>query len=112
MDCIGTFVLGFVNKKNMKKEIKINGNSTNEFTGNVKIKDLESYLDEIKELGYTHIDIITDDGYFEVDFIPYYERFENDAEYSLRLSREADFERIVELNELRELKRLKEKYEK
>ena len=96
----------------MKKIIKIDGNSTNEFTGNVKIKDLEEFLQEMKDLGYTHINIITDDGYFEVDFIPYYEHLETDAEYAQRLSREADFEEIVELNELRELKRLKEKYEK
>ena len=96
----------------MKKIIKIDGNSTNEFTGNVKIKDLEEFLDEMKDLGYTHINIITDDGYFEVDFIPYYERFETDKEYVQRLSREADFEEIFELNELRELERLKLKYEK
>lgn len=95
----------------MKKVIRIDGNSTNEFTGNVEIRDLESYLDEIKELGYTHIDIITDDGYFEVDFTPYHERFENDAEYSLRLSREADLKKLDEINELKELKRLKEKYD-
>ena len=95
----------------MKKVIKIDGNTTNEFSGYNKISDIESYLEEMKDLGYTHIDIITDDGYFEVDFTPYYERFETDAEYSLRLSREADFKKIVELDELKELKRLKEKYD-
>lgn len=95
----------------MKKVIQIDGNTTSEFSGYNKISDIESYLEEMKNLGYTHIDIITDDGYFEVDFTPYYERFETDAEYSLRLSREADFKKIVELDELKELKRLKEKYD-
>ena len=95
----------------MKKVIKIDGNTTSEFSGYNKISDIESYLEEMKNLGYTHIDIITDDGYFEVDFTPYYERLETDAEYSLRLSREADFKKIVELDELKELKRLKEKYD-
>lgn len=95
----------------MKKVIKIDGNSTNEFTGNVKIKDLEEFLQEMKDLGYTHINIITDDGYFEVDFIPYYERLESDAEYSQRLSRDACLKKLDEINELKELKRLKEKYD-
>lgn len=96
----------------MKKTKKIDGNSTNEFSGYHKISDIESYLEEMKNLGYTHIDIIYDFGYEEVCFTPYKERFETDAEYVQRLSREADFEEIVELNELKELQRLKEKYEK
>ncbi len=95
----------------MKKVIRIDGNPTNEFTGNDKIKDLEEFLDEMKELGYTHIDIITDGGYFEVDFIPYYERLETDEEYEMRLSREACLKKFDEINELKELKRLKDKYE-
>ena len=96
----------------MKKTKRINGNSTNEFTGNVEIRDLEDFLDEMKNLKFTHLNITYNEGYEEVDFTPYYERFETDAEYVQRLSREADFEEIVELNELKELKRLKEKYEK
>lgn len=112
MECIGTFVLGFVNKKNMKKTKRIDGNSTCEFNGNVEIRDLDDFLDEMKKLKFTHVNINFDDGYEEVCFTPYYERFETDAEYAQRLSREADFEEIVELNELKELQRLKEKYEK
>ena len=96
----------------MKKIKKIDGNSTNEFSGYHKISDIESYLEEMKNLGYTHIDIITDDGYFEVDFTPYYESLETDAEYVQRLSREACLKKLDEIHELKELKRLKEKYEK
>ena len=96
----------------MKKTKKIESNTTTCFTGNVEIRDLEDYLEEIKKLNHTHVNISYDEGYDEVGFLPYYNRFETDAEYAQRLSREADFEEIVELNELKELKRLKEKYEK
>lgn len=96
----------------MKKTKRIDGNSTCEFNGNVEIRDLEDFLDEMKNLKFTHLNITYDEGYEEVDFTPYKERLETDAEYVQRLSREADFEEIVELNELKELQRLKEKYEK
>lgn len=96
----------------MKKTKRINGNSTYEFSGNFEIRDLEDFLDEMKKLKFTHLNITYDEGYGEVDFTPYYFRLETDAEYVQRLSREADFEEIVELNELKELQRLKEKYEK
>lgn len=96
----------------MKKIIKIDGNTTNEFSGYNKISYLEDYLEEIKALGYTHINIIADDGYEEVEFVPYKERFETDEEYEIRIPREACLKKLDEINELKELKRLKEKYEK
>lgn len=96
----------------MKKIKRINGNSTNEFTGNVKIKDLEEFLDEMKKLTFTFINISCDDGYEEVDFTPYYERFETDEEYETRMKNDAYFEETVRITELKELERLKEKYEK
>ena len=96
----------------MKKIKRINGNSTNEFTGNVKIKDLEEFLDEMKKLTFTFINISCDDGYEEVNFTPYYERFETDEEYATRIQRDCDFDEKIRLYELKELKRLKEKYEK
>ena len=96
----------------MKKTIKIDGNRTLEFTGNVEIRDLEDFLEEIKDLKFTHINISYDKGYGEVDFTPYYNRFETDAEYELRMSRDKYFDETVRLNELKELERLKEKYEK
>ena len=66
----------------------------------------------MKTKGYTHIDIIYDAGYEEVDFVPYLERLETDKEYEQRLSRMADVDKNIKLNELKELERLKEKYEK
>jgi hypothetical protein len=68
----------------MKKEIQIDGNSTNEFTGNVEIIDLEDYLEEMKKLNYTHVNISYDAGYEEVCFFPYYNRFETDEECTSR----------------------------
>ena len=96
----------------MKKIKKIDGNSTNEFSGYHKISDIESYLEEMKNLGYTHIDIIYDAGYDEVCFTPYKERFETDEEYATRMKNDAYFEETVRITELKELERLKEKYEK
>ena len=96
----------------MKKTIQIDGTTTNEFTGNVEIRDLEDYLEEMKKLNYTHVNISYDAGYEEVDITPYYNRFETDKEYAIRLSREADYKENIELTELKELERLKEKYEK
>jgi hypothetical protein len=95
------------------KEIKrVDGNTTNEFTGNVEIRDLEDYLEEMKKLNYTHVNISYDAGYEEVCFFPYYNRFETDQEYETRMQRIADTDKNIKLYELRELKRLKEKYEK
>ena len=96
----------------MKKIIQIDGNTTNEFSGYNKISDIESYLEEMKNLGYTHIDVIYDAGYEEVDFIPYKERLETDEEYERRMKNDAYFEETVRITELKELERLKEKYEK
>ena len=95
----------------MKKVIRIDG-VLSPFENGLLISYLQEYFELMKQQGYTNLDITYDERYGEVDFTPYYERFENDAEYSLRLSREADFKKIVELHELKELKRLKEKYEK
>ena len=96
----------------MKKTIKIDGYSTNEFSGYHTISDIEEYLKEMKTKGYTHINIIYDAGYEEVDFVPYLERLETDTEYERRMQRDEYFEETVRLNELKELERLKEKYEK
>ena len=96
----------------MKKVIQIDGNTTNEFSGYNKISDIESFLEEIKSLGYTHLDIIYDAGYEEVDFVPYKERIETDEEYETRMQRVADVDKNIKLFELKELNRLKEKYEK
>lgn len=96
----------------MKKILKIEGNSTSEFNRYNKIIDIELYLEEMRELGYTHIDIIYDSRYEEVDFTPYYDRIETDEEYETRMDNEAYFEETVRLTELKELERLKEKYEK
>ena len=96
----------------MKKEIKIDGYPTNEFSGYHKISDIELYFEEIKSLGYTHIIIDFDDGYEEVIFTPYKERFETDEEYETRIKNDAYFEETVRITELKELQRLKEKYEK
>ena len=94
----------------MKKVIQIDGNTTNEFSGYNKISDIESFLEEMKSLGYTHLDIIYDAGYEEVDFVPYKERLETDEEYERRMQRDGDFDEKIRLYELRELQRLKEKY--
>jgi hypothetical protein len=96
----------------MKKEIKIDGNSTNEFSGYHKISDIELYFDEMKSLGYTHIIIDFDDGYDEVCFTPYKERFETDAEYEQRISIEQSNLSAIEQSEIALMNRLKEKYEK
>ena len=96
----------------MKHLIKIKGNIRNEFSSYCKISDIEKYLEVIKGLGYTHVDIIYDEEYQEVRFTNYIERFETDEEYERRKSNEAVLDGITEHNELRELKRLKEKYEK
>ena len=96
----------------MKKVIQIDGNTTSEFSGYNKISNIESYLEEMKNLGYTHIDVIYDAGYEKVDFTPYYERFETDEEYATRMKRDGDFDEKIRLYELKELQRLKEKYEK
>lgn len=95
----------------MKETIKIDGNPAFEFNGLIDINYLKDYVKEMKDLKHTHINIFFDDGYKEVCFTPCSKRLETDAEYSLRLSREADFKKIVELDELKELKRLKEKYD-
>jgi hypothetical protein len=95
----------------MKKTIKIDADSTYEFSGYHKISDIEEYLEEMKINDYTHIDIIYDTDYEEVGFTPYRERLETDAEHEMRLSREADYEENIKLHELKELNRLKEKYD-
>lgn len=95
----------------MKKVIRINGVITTiPFTGHVEIIDVENYLQKMK--GYTHIEIIYDEGYKEVTFSPYYFRLETDEEYATRIKRDGDFDEKIRLYELKELKRLKEKYEK
>jgi citrate synthase len=94
----------------MKKTIQIDGYSTNEFSGYHKISDIEEYLEEMKAKGYTHIDIIYDAGYEEVDFVPYYERLETDAEYERRMSREQSNLSAIEQSEIALMNRLKEKY--
>jgi hypothetical protein len=96
----------------MKKIKKINGNSTNEFTGNVEIRDLEDFIDEMKNLKFTHLNITYDEGYGDLNFTPYYERFETDEEYATRMKNDAYFEETFRITELKELQRLKEKYEK
>ena len=96
----------------MKKIKKIDGNSTIEFSGYHKISDIELYFEEIKNLGFTHIIIDFDDGYDEVCFTPYKERLETDEEYEKRMKNDAYFEETVRITELKELERLKEKYEK
>ena len=68
----------------MKKIIKIDNHTINELSGEIEISDIEEYLAEIKTKGYTHIDIIYDEGYGEIDFIPYYNRFETDEECTSR----------------------------
>lgn len=95
----------------MKKTIQIDGYRTLEFTGNVEIRDLEDFLEEMKDLKFTHVNISYDAGCEEVEFVPYYNRFETDAEYEQRMQRDKYFEETVMLNELKELERLKEKYE-
>lgn len=94
----------------MKKEKRIYGDII-AFDSGILISDLQKSLNERIKLGFTHLNVSYDAGYEEVDFTPYYERFETDAEYVQRLSREADFKKIVEFDELKELKRLKEKYD-
>ena len=96
----------------MKKTKRINGNSMFEFNGNVEIRDLEDYLEEMKKLNYTHVNISYDAGYEEIGFFPYYNRFETDQEYAIRMKNDAFFEETVRITELKELERLKEKYEK
>lgn len=94
----------------MKKTIQIDGNPTNEFSGYHKISDIEKYLKEMKTKGYTHIDIIYDAVYEEVDFVPYLERLETDAEYERRMSREQSNLSAIEQSEIALMNRLKEKY--
>jgi hypothetical protein len=94
----------------MKKTIQIDGNPTNDFSGYHKISDIEEYLKEMKTKGYTHIDIIYDAGYEEVDFVPYLERLETDAEYERRMSREQSNLSAIEQSEIALMNRLKEKY--
>ena len=96
----------------MKKVIRIDGNTTIKYSGYSKISDIEIYLEEIKQQGYNNLNIIYDVRYEEVTFVPYKERLETDEEYERRKSNEAVLDGITEHNELRELKRLKEKYEK
>jgi hypothetical protein len=96
----------------MKKTKRINGNSMFEFNGNVEIRDLQDYLEVMKKLNYTHVNISYDVGYEGVYFIPYYDRFETDEEYEKRMKNDAYFEETVRITELKELERLKEKYEK
>ena len=96
----------------MKKVKRINGNSTFEFTGNVEIRDLEDYLEVIRKNKFTHLDIYYDEGYEGVDLMPYYDRLETDEEYATRMKNDAYFEETVRITELKELERLKEKYEK
>jgi hypothetical protein len=97
--------------KSMKKVIRINGVITTlPFTGHVEIRDIENYLQKMKE--YTDIEIIYDDEYEQVTFSPYYFRLETDEEYATRMKNDAYFEETVRITELKELQRLKEKYEK
>ena len=96
----------------MKKVIKINGNRRNHFAGDVEIRDLEDFLEEMKKLTFTHVNISYDDGYNEIGFIPYYNRFETDEEYERRITVEQIFSKEIEEVELKELERLKLKYEK
>ncbi len=95
----------------MKKVIRINGVITTlPFTGHVEIRDIENYLQKMKE--YTDIEIIYDNEYELVTFSPYYFRLETDEEYATRMKNDAYFEETVWITELKELERLKEKYEK
>ena len=94
----------------MKKVIKIDGNPAFEFNGLIDINYLKDYVKEMKDLKHTHINIFFDDGYKDVCFTPCSKRLETDAEYAQRLSRDADYEENIKIHELKELKRLKEKY--
>ena len=96
----------------MKKIKRINGNWTNEFIGNVEIRDLEDYLEEMKKLNFTHVDISYEIGYDEIGFLPYYNRFETDEEYETRLSLEQSNLNEIEQAEIALMNKLKEKYEK
>ena len=96
----------------MKKVIKIKGNIRNEFSSYCKISDIEKYLEVIKGLGYTHIDIIYNEEYQEVCFTNYIERFETDEEYAHRITVEQIFSKEIEQAEIALMNKLKEKYEK
>ena len=73
----------------------------------LSINDLKCDIEEMELMGITHVYIQGED--VEVDC--YKERLETDAEYAQRLSREACLKKFDEINELKELKRLKEKYD-
>ena len=95
----------------MKKEKRIYGDIISFYSG-ILISDLQKSLNERIKLGFTHLNVSYDAGYEEVDFTPYKERLETDEEYATRMKRDGDFDEKIRLYELKELKRLKEKYEK
>ena len=80
-----------------------------DWTYGIEISKLRFDLDEVEKLGATHIDIESWEG-GGVEITARYDRLETDDEISKRVTKEREKADNLRARELREFKRLKEKY--
>lgn len=83
------------------------------WTYGVEIKKLKSDIEELEKLGVTEVYIETEDYYGSpsIKIESFTERLETDEEFKERLDKEKKIKEHIVLTELRELERLKAKYD-
>lgn len=77
------------------------------------IDEIRENLNELEQLGATHIDVEIDDDYgsYSVKITPKQERLETDEEYEKRIAYEKKLADRVRERELEQLAKLKAKYD-
>ena len=98
----------------MEKQIrKIRINFDFNWTYGVEIKKLKEDLETLEKLGVTEIEIEAEDnwGVPSVTIEAFTKRLETDEEFKERLDKEKKIKEYLVLTELRELERLKAKYD-
>jgi hypothetical protein len=99
-----------MDKRTLKDKIEYDFN----WKDGVEIDQMQKDLEALKELGATHVEVdsIT---YSETELVAveaFCERLETDEEYRERMEGNKKYEDTVRAIELKQLKELKEKYEK
>ena len=96
-------------KKIIKSEVKFRF----DWTYGVELKKLKSDIEELEKLGVTEIEIEAEDnwGVPSVTIEAFTKRLETDEEFKERLDKEKKIKEYLVLTELRELERLKAKYD-
>ena len=94
----------------MEKQIRrFKVNFDFDWTYGVEIKKLKEDLETLEKLGVTEIEIEAEDD--SVTIKAFAERLETDEEFNERLDKEKKIKEHLVLTELRELERLKAKYD-